>query len=174
VDAAGHHSKELLVDFGSRSLNPYYGDPTTSASTEYAAILSSRRARSVVCNVLYPLSSKINLRGFLTSSLATAIAIVAGYQIISASRKTTRLRLGLTIIFLVDIILFIGGQTSALTFTSVSDDCTQRNILLTFADQFARISSLIVGLNIVSRGRSQLPKFALYAWFLGRLGTFHL
>lgn len=173
MDAAGHRSKELLVYFGSRSLNLHDGDPTTGASSECAAVLSSRRVRSLVCNVFSPLCSKIDLRGFLTSSLATAVAIVAGYQIISASRKTTRLRLGLTIIFLVDIILFIGGQTSALTFTSVSEDCTQRNILLTFADQFARISSLIVGLNIVSRGQSLVAKFALYGWFLGRLGTFH-
>ena len=106
----------------------------------------------------------------MTSTLATALAIVAVYHAISTSKKSTPLHFGLIVIFLVDIILFIGGQTSALTFTSVSDDCTHRNVILTFADQLARVSSFIVGLNIVDRVRIQWPKFVLYSWVLARLG----
>ena len=109
--------------------------------------------------------------GLLTSTLATSVAIIGVHHTLSSARNSSPLRLGLTIIFLVNVTLFIGGQTAALTFTAVSSECLSRNILATFADQLARISALIIGLNVVARSRFRWAKFALYGWAVIRLGT---
>jgi hypothetical protein len=108
--------------------------------------------------------------GLLTSTLATSVAIISIHHTLSSVRKSSLLRLGLTIIFLVSVTLFIGGQTAALTFSAVSGECLSRNILATFADQLARISALIIGLNVVARSRFPWAKFALYGWAVSRLG----
>lgn len=118
-----------------------------------------------------PFIFKSDASGFLTSTLATAVVVIVGHNIISSFKNSTPLRFALTILFLVNIALFIGGQTAALTFTAVSDACEHRNVLLTFADQFARVSSFIIGLNVIARLHSQLPKYALYGWAVVRLGT---
>lgn len=114
----------------------------------------------------------IDSSGFLTASLATSLIIIAGHYTVFSFRNTSPLRLGLTIAFLVSITLFIGGQTAALTFTSVSNYCQSRNVLATFGDQLARISALIVGLNIVARVRFEWAKVVLCGWAVVRLGIF--
>jgi hypothetical protein len=78
---------------------------------------------------------------------------------------------GLTLIFLVDVALFIGGQTAALTFTAVSNACGATNVLLTVGDQLARVSGLIVGLNIIARVRFNWARLGLYVWTIARLCT---
>jgi hypothetical protein len=108
--------------------------------------------------------------GILTTSLATAIISIALLHSISMIKNVSTLRVGLTLLFLFAVVLFIGGQTSALTFTAVSTDCTTRNQLLTFADQLARVSALIIGFNVVARIRFGSLKIALYVWALIRLG----
>lgn len=106
----------------------------------------------------------------MTSSVAIAMAfIVIYFSISSFKKKISLLRLGLTMVFLVSVVLYIGGQISALTFTAVSIECTSRNALLTFGDQLARVSALIVGLNVVARSRYQWVKYGLYVWALVRL-----
>ena len=107
--------------------------------------------------------------GILTSSAATAIISIAILHSTSVLKNVSALRVGLTLLFLLAVILFIGGQTSALTFTAVSTDCTTRNQLLTFADQLARVSALIIGFNVVARIRFRSLKIGLYVWAVVRL-----
>ena len=111
-----------------------------------------------------------NNSGILTATLATSIVFVAVHHTVLSFRNASPLRLGLTIVFFVSVTLFIAGQTAALTFTAVSAECQSRNILATFADQFARISAFIIGLNIVARARFNWLKFVLYGWAVTRLG----
>lgn len=106
----------------------------------------------------------------MTATLATSIIVIAIHHTVSSFRNASPLRLGLTIVFLVSLTLFIGGQTAALTFTAVSTECHTRNILATFADQLARISALIIGLNVVARARFKWAKYVLYGWAVVRLG----
>jgi hypothetical protein len=112
----------------------------------------------------------VNSSGILTATLATSIVFISVHHAVFSFKNTSPLRLGLTMVFLVSVALFIAGQTAALTFTAVSTECQSRNILATFADQFARISAFIIGLNIVARARFKWLKFALYGWAVARLG----
>src|SRR5277367_5575208 len=114
--------------------------------------------------------SGVNGRGFLTSSLATSIAILALHHIPTSFKDASILRLGLTFFFLVTVTLFVGGQTSALTFTAVSDECTERNTLALVADLLARVSALIIGLNVFSRARFRWARYSLFGWAVLRLG----
>ena len=109
--------------------------------------------------------------GILTTAVATGIVSIALLHALSVIKKVSVPRVGLTLLFLFAVVLFIGGQTSALTFTAVSGDCTTRNQLLTFADQLARVSALIIGLNVVARIRFRSLKIGLYVWAVIRFGT---
>ena len=115
--------------------------------------------------------SGVNGRGFLTSSLATSIAILALHHISTSFKDASILRLGLTFFFLVTVTLFVGGQTSALTFTAVSDECTERNTLALVADLLARVSALIIGLNVFSRARFRWARYSLIGWAVLRIGS---
>jgi len=108
--------------------------------------------------------------GFLALSVVVAIFIIILHYTLSSVKNESIFRLLLTSTFLVAVLLYIGGQISALTFTSVSADCTIRNELLIAGDQFARISSILVALNIVQRSRSQGWKIGLSVWTIARLG----
>lgn len=110
-----------------------------------------------------------NDSGFLASSLATAVVIIAVQHVLSSGKNYSSIRVFLTFIFLVNVALFIGGQTASLTVTAVSNACGITNVLLTVADQLARISGLILGLNIVARIRFNWAKFGLHAWTAARL-----
>jgi len=107
----------------------------------------------------------------LTSSLATAIAIIALHHISTSFKDVSILRLGLTVSFLVTVTLFVGGQTSALTFTAVSDECTERNTLALVADLLARVSALIIGLNVFARARFRWARYSLVGWAVLRIGN---
>jgi hypothetical protein len=115
--------------------------------------------------------SGVNDRGFLTSSLATSVAIIALHHITTSFKDVSILRLGLTFFFLVTVTLFVGGQTSALTFTAVSVECTERNTLALVADLLARVSALIIGLNVFARARFRWARYSLVGWAVFRIGN---
>jgi len=96
--------------------------------------------------------------------------IIAFHYSFAPIKNRSILRILLTSVFLLMVLFYIGGQASALTFTAVSGGCTARNKLLTAGDHFARISSAIVGLNIVARTRGRVWTIALLVWLLARLG----
>jgi hypothetical protein len=112
---------------------------------------------------------KANDSGFLASSLAAAAAIIAVQHTLSSGKNFSAIRVVLTFIFFVNVALFVGGQTASLTVTAVSNACGATNVLLTVADQLARVSGLILGLNIVARVRFNWAEFGLYAWTVARL-----
>ena len=107
----------------------------------------------------------------MTSSLATSIAIIVLHHVSTSFKDLSILRLGLTVFFLVTVTLFVGGQTSALTFTAVSDECTERNTLALVADLLARVSALIIGLNVFARARFRWARYSLVGWAVLRIGN---
>jgi len=81
------------------------------------------------------------------------------------------LRLGLTSVFFLTVMLYVAGQTSALKYTAVSDDCTERNTLALVADLLARVSALIIGLHVFARARFRWARYALLGWAVSRIGS---
>ena len=114
---------------------------------------------------------RVDGRGFLTSSLVTSVVIIALHHGSTSFKDVSLLRLGLTFFFFVTVTLFVGGQTSALTFTAVSPDCTVRNTLVIVADQLARVSASIIGINIFARARFKWARYSLLGWAVLRLGN---
>jgi len=111
-------------------------------------------------------------RGFLASSLATSVAIIALHHMSTSFKDVSVLRFGLTSLFFVTVTLFVAGQTSALRFTAVSDDCTVRNTLALVADELARVSALIIGLNVFARARFRWARYALAIWAVFRISRY--
>lgn len=108
-------------------------------------------------------------RGFLASSLVTSITVIALHHVSTRFKHISLLRFGLTFFFFLTVTLFIAGQISALTFTAVSDDCTARNTLALVADTLARVSALIIGLNVFARARFRWARYSLFGWAVLRI-----
>lgn len=138
---------------------------------ELSPISPPRCTGSYFFNVISHHNCKANDSGFLASSLVVAVIIIAVQHSLSSGKNLSAIRVVLTSIFLLNVALFVGGQTASMTVTAVSDACGSTNALLTVADQLARVSSLILGLNIVARIRFDLARYGLYVWTVARLST---
>jgi hypothetical protein len=111
----------------------------------------------------------VNDSGFLASSILAAIIIIIAHYIHASTKNLSLLRIVLTGVFLLFGVLFASGESAALTFSAVSDECTRLNQLAIAADQFARISGTIVGLNLAARSRGRRWHVILTTWTVVRL-----
>ena len=99
------------------------------------------------------------------------VAVIALHHTLTSFKDVSMLQLGLTSVFLLTVTLFVGGQTSALKYTAVSNDCTGRNTLAFVADLLARVSALIIGLNVFARARFRWARYALLGWAVVRISS---
>jgi hypothetical protein len=76
------------------------------------------------------------------------------------------------ILFLVMVTFFIGGQTSALSFSVVSSACAPRITLAMVADQLMRMVSLLAGFSMFLKGKSWVINLGISAWIIFRFGTY--
>lgn len=104
------------------------------------------------------------------ASVAGAVIVVGIHHVKSGLKNVRIAGLGLMSLFLGMVAMFVGGQTAALTFTSVSSACMARNMVLTAGDQFAYIAGTIIGMVFIMRAPSRVGTMGLLAWTVVRFG----
>ena len=137
------------------------------------AIFTRRVIGTALCNVQYHTClTRVDLSGFLGASVAAAVIVVGVHHVKSGLKNIRIGRLGLMSLFLGMVAMFVGGQTAALTFTSVSRACMARNMALTAGDQLAHIAGAIIGMVLIMRAPSRVGTMGLLAWTVVRFGLF--
>ena len=105
--------------------------------------------------------------------VTVALVAIVLHHANSGFKNISFARVGLMSLFLAMVAMFVGGQTAALTFTSVSRACMARNMVLTAGDQFAHIAGTIVGMSLIMRTPSRISTFGLLGWTVVRFGMLY-
>lgn len=106
--------------------------------------------------------------------VTVALVVILAHHTISGFKNVSLSRIGLMTFYMVMVALFVGGQTAALTFTSVSRACRARNMVLTAGDQFSHIAGTIIGMSVVMRTPSRIATMGVFGWTIVRFGMIYL